>query len=378
MTKKFTALLALTTISAAVQAQTGSVTVYGSVDQYIGHIRSDSGNSITGLNDGAILRTRLGFRGIEDLGGGYQAKFQMEGGQSADTGAMADSARLFDRQAWVGVNTPVGEFRFGRQNGPVQTIGGAIDYTERTTFGSIINSFGVPSRYNNDISYRTNRIGGFQLAVHYALAELAGESAGTAAVTQLGLDYAAGPYRVGYAGLHAKRPPGAAFDKNIVYHNAYGNYDYGQGKIYLAFVRSNNVTSSAAGATANQILSNTGGGVTNGPFTGAGTLADARRFYNVYSVSADYRITSQLRIGALWGKINDTSNGEAGAKGGNFGAFYDLSKRTTLYAFANYMKNEANAGFRFSGSAGPSANLSGADVNGRKLTGYQAGIRHVF
>jgi hypothetical protein len=42
------------------------------------------------------------------------------------------------------------------------------------------------------------------------------------------------------------------------------------------------------------------------------------------------------------------------------------------------MTNQANAGFRFSGSAGPSANLAGADVNGRHLTGLQAGIVHKF
>ena len=74
----------------------------------------------------------------------------------------------------------------------------------------------------------------------------------------------------------------------------------------------------------------------------------------------------------------DSSGGNAGAHGGNFGAFYDLSKRTTLYSFANWMKNQPNAGFRFSGSAGPSANLAGADINGRFLTGFQAGILHRF
>ena len=46
--------------------------------------------------------------------------------------------------------------------------------------------------------------------------------------------------------------------------------------------------------------------------------------------------------------------------------------------FASYMKNDANAGFRFSGSAAPSANLVGVDINGRSLTGLQAGIVHRF
>jgi predicted porin len=60
------------------------------------------------------------------------------------------------------------------------------------------------------------------------------------------------------------------------------------------------------------------------------------------------------------------------------GAFYELSKRTTLYSFASYLKHQANAGFRFSGSAAPSANLVGGNINGHALTGVQAGILHRF
>ena len=56
----------------------------------------------------------------------------------------------------------------------------------------------------------------------------------------------------------------------------------------------------------------------------------------------------------------------------------DLSRRTTLYSFASYMKNQRNAGFRFLGSAAPSANLAGADINDRTLTGLQLGILHRF
>lgn len=85
MKKKLAALCALTACSAGVQAQS-NVTIYGDVDQYLGYIRSNSGKKAIGLNDGAILRSRLGFRGVEELGGGYQAKFNLEQGLNADTG----------------------------------------------------------------------------------------------------------------------------------------------------------------------------------------------------------------------------------------------------------------------------------------------------
>lgn len=76
--------------------------------------------------------------------------------------------------------------------------------------------------------------------------------------------------------------------------------------------------------------------------------------------------------------IHYTTGGDAGARGGNIGGLYDMSKRTTLYSFLSYMKNQANAGFRFSGSAAPFANLAGTDINGRSLAGLQAGILHRF
>ncbi|AMO95228.1 gram-negative porin family protein [Collimonas fungivorans] len=373
MKKKFVAACSLAGCSALAHAEP-NVTLYGDLDQYLGYIHSSSGKSVTGLNDGAILRSRLGLRGVEELGGGYQTRFTLEQGLNANTGGAADSSRLFDRQAWVGMTTPAGEFRIGRQNTIVFFIGGAIDYTERTTYGSVINTFGVPSRYDNDISYKSPRVAGFQFDAHYALTESAGESIGARGVYQFGLDYSQGPYRAGYAGLWAKPAANAQFSKKVVYHNLYANYDYGKGKLYFAYVRSNNVTSNASGNTAAAILNNVS--IPGNAFTGAN--ADVQRMYNIYQVSADYRLSPQWRIGALYGVMQDTSHRDSGAQGGNFGTYYDLSKRTTLYGFASYMKNDANAGFRFSGSAGPTANLAGADINGKSLAGLQAGILHRF
>ncbi len=368
----------LAACSASALAQTAApsgLTIYGDIDEYVGYIRSNSGAHITGLNDGAILRSRLGFRGTEALGAGYEAKFNLELGANADTGTGADTSRLFDRQAWVGFNTPVGEFRAGRQNTEIFLIGGAIDYTDRTTFGSIINTFGVPSRYDNDISYKSPRRAGAQVAVHYALPENGGATRANLGIYQLAFDYQAGPYRAGYAGLQAS-PNGVTVTvhEKIRYHNVYANYKYGKGTLYAAFVRSNNSTANANGRNAGTILSNVGS--PNNFFPG--TDLNAGRYYNIWQLSADYRLSPQLKVGALYGAMRDTTGGDAGARGGNVGAFYDLSKRTTLYSFASYMKNQANAGFRFSGSAAPSANLVGADINGRSLTGLQAGIMHRF
>jgi predicted porin len=372
-------LAGLGCIAAGASAQS-SVTLYGTIDQYMSYLKSSSGTSVKALEDGAYLRTRFGLRGIEDLGGGYAAKFNFEGGVNADRGAAADTSRLFDRQAWVGVNTPYGEVRFGRQNGSAFIRGGYTDYTTRT-LGSVINNFGVPSRFDNDIAYFSPKLfGALNFDLHYALAEQSATAGGNRqSVFQAGFDYTAGPVVVGYGGVRAKPAKTATQPKSMFYDYFFGNYDYGQGKVYLSFVRSNNSTvgsgTTAGVNNAGTLLGNVGGVV-------AGTDANANRTYNILQLSADYKITPALRVGGLVGRINDKDSSND-ASGGSVGAYYDLSKRTTLYSLWHTLRNKGDqltgAGFRPGGSAGIQSNFTQAnDVNGRTINGLAAGILHRF
>lgn len=374
------ALAGLGCFAAAASAQS-SVTIYGSIDQYLNYMKSSSGTSIRSLEDGALLRSRIGFRGVEDLGGGYAAKFNLENGFNADNGVQADTSRLFDRQAWVGLSSPIGELRFGRQNGSVFRQGGYIDFTTRT-LGSMVNNFGVPSRFDNDISYTTPKLfGGLIVDIHYALSEQSPTAGGNRqAVFQTGADYTFGPFAVGAATVRAKPAKTATISKSVFYDHAFFNWDYGQGKVYLTYVRSNNSTSSGTGAT----LINNGGTLLNnvGNSFVAGTDANVNRTYHIWQVSADYRVTPQLRVGGLVGRINDrtTSND---AVGGALGAYYDLSKRTTLLALWDTLRNKGDqatgAGFRPSGSGGLKTTFTTAnDVNGRRINGLQLGVVHRF
>lgn len=356
--------------TSAAFSQTDSLTLYGNIDQYLNYMRSSSGATLKTLNDGALLRSRIGLRGQEDLGGGLALKFQLESGLSSDTGASADTRRFFDRQAWVGVMTPVGEFRLGRQNTALFYRGDYIDSSSRN-LGSVINNVGTPSRYDNDLAWLSPRWAGVMVEAHYAPGENPSSSSGSQALYQLAVDYLHGPYRVGYAGIRGKAPDQALVDTTIHYDNLYANYDHGRGRLYLAIVRTNNITSNANGLTAGSLLGGTGDLV-------AGNSLDAQRDFNLYQVSADYRLTPQLRVGALWGTIVDTSDSGRGAKGASVGAYFDLTKRTMFYGLAQQMKNDGNAGFRPSGSAGVNPNFTGDDVNGRTLKGVQLGVLHRF
>jgi hypothetical protein len=155
--------------------------------------------------------------------------------------------------------------------------------------------------------------------------------------------------------------------------------------VFLAFVRSNNSTANANGRNAASILSNIS--VPNNSFPG--TDPNAESLLQHLAGVGRLQIERGLRVGALYGVMHDTSGGDAGARGANTGAYYTMSKRTTLYSFLSYLKNDTNAGFRFSSSAGPSANLVGDAINGRALTGrsltglqlgslMQLGILHRF
>jgi len=318
-------------------------------------------------------------------------KFTLEQGLNITNGAAADtpnattasgltnSGRLFDRQAWAGIATPYGEFRAGRQNTAVFFRGDYIDFGSRT-LGSVVNSFGVPSRYDGDFSYLSPRLYGFQGEAHYAIAG-ANPVTGTAnnpslvsvtnmSVYQLALDYLNGPYRAGYAGVTGHPAGGSAIDRKVVYHNAYANYDYGMGKIYMVYVRSNN---------GNGTLSNVGGNlVANNPALVAGTDASVNTFYNIYQLSADYKVTDKLRVGGIYGQIRDSSSLHKGANGWALGAYYDIFQNTMVYALLDSMSNQSNGAWGPAGSAGLSKTFSGTDRTGQTIDGLQAGFVFKF
>jgi predicted porin len=158
----------------------------------------------------------------------------------------------------------------------------------------------------------------------------------------------------------------------MVYDNVYADWTFGRGTVYLAYVRSNNSTATAISNNAGTLVSNVGG-------FNAGTNPDLNNFYGIWQVSADYKVTDQLRLGGLWGRIQDKSGRDRGASGGSVGAYYDLSKRTMLLALVDTLRNDTNGGWRPQGSAGLKTTFTNPnDINGRTINGVQIGIVHRF
>jgi predicted porin len=112
MKKSLLALAVLGTLAGTAAAQS-SVTLYGRVDLTIG---KDSGTSAKSLQNGS--GSRLGMRGVEDLGGGMKALFNIEHRFNADTGAQSDTARFWTGRSIVGLEGGFGRVVLGREYTP--------------------------------------------------------------------------------------------------------------------------------------------------------------------------------------------------------------------------------------------------------------------
>lgn len=205
--------------STCVTAQTGSVTLYGTVD--LG-LRQGSGLTATNaaapgssrsLASGVHTTSRWGLRGTEDLGNGAKVLFQMESGLNADTGAPASASKYFDRASWVGLQGIWGTLALGRQNNlladaisPVEPLGMrfanfnpniGVAALSQHGLGIEFGSAGAASgsyRLDNAIKY-TGRFGSFTGRAMWGLGETAPQ---TSALSSggMGLDYASGSLAV--------------------------------------------------------------------------------------------------------------------------------------------------------------------------------------
>ncbi len=99
----------------AARAQS-SVTLYGIVDagiEYVTH--AGAGGNALRFMSGAKNTARWGLRGVEDVGGGVKAIFQLESGINIGNGQFDDGpGALFERRATVGLKNRFGQLIFGR------------------------------------------------------------------------------------------------------------------------------------------------------------------------------------------------------------------------------------------------------------------------
>lgn len=168
-------------MAAGVAQAQSSVTLYGLIDVALDNVHKEEGRTIlntaapastvTRVSPSISAQSMIGFKGVEDMGQGYKASFVLEGQFSADTGAQnGQDSRMWGRQAYVGLTTPVGEIRLGRQYAPIfyafatSTVE-AIGASDLMASGLIVNNLQV--RQDNQVSYWF-KTGGLTGSIAYA------------------------------------------------------------------------------------------------------------------------------------------------------------------------------------------------------------------
>ena len=364
--KKSLIALAVLAASGAAMAQS-SVTLYGVADAGVTYL--NGADNWSGVTSGANKTSRLGFRGVEDLGGGLKANFVLEGGFNLDTGdgksgGASGTGFEFKRRSTVGLAGSFGEVRLGRE------LTAAFNATARyDVFGSVGLAYSrmwvagdtaesstnatatAPNiRVSNAVTYVSPNFAGFKVGVNYGFGEIAGKNS-DARYLGAGLTYDNGPISVGLAAEQLKQ--------NTVGGNSSGSvngdmtswalgasYDFGVAKLLGAYRTSKHEN------WANNLIGN-----------------DNKR--NGYLLA----VTAPVGPGLVKASYNRYENklGGTTTKADQFGLgyVYSLSKRTSVYGTYAYIKNKDN------GSTFKLSKDVGVKTNGAQQ-GFQVGVSHAF
>jgi len=339
------ALASLAGVASMAHAES-SVELYGLVDMGYMNDHDETRGTGQSIDSGNESGSRWGIRGVEDLGDGLKAVFQLESGFNGDDGTSAQDDRLFGRWAYVGLRSDTfGELRLGRQWVLGREWGGeatpfSIAWSRSglgTTFGYNDGDFGASGIASNMVMWRSPKfLGGLQGAVGYSYAMDGPEEFGNSnndRVLTAGLRYARGPVRVALTYEHLYADQNRTFGGGKPVQNATnwqlgGSYDFEVVRIYA----------------------------------GAGRISDASRG-PARGMDKDYAWTTGVRVpvgaGAFLASWQQTTNSKVQAWA--VGYQYDLSKRTDLYAFLNHSETRDQE--------------TGEDASRRQIS---VGIRHRF
>ena len=219
MKKSLLALAALTAFAGAASAQS-SVTLYGRVELAAG---KNIGSDAKVLQNGS--GSRFGVRGVEDLGGGMSADFNLEHRFDADTGNQS-ATRFWHGRSTVGLKGGFGRIALGREYTPAFLYAQyPVDPFEwdSSSFGFAQTAGGIGTvRNDNSINYQ---IGGGGFNFWGQIAEGDGMQKRPIGFA---VNYSAGPMYLAYG----YENPGDADD---VWHYLNANYNFGVIKLLAGF-----------------------------------------------------------------------------------------------------------------------------------------------
>jgi predicted porin len=396
-----------------------NITIYGIADAGVQLSRFGNGtqsNLVSGVADGS----RLGFKGTEDLGGGFKALFTLESRIELDTGdnknpylgrnpafgllrgapvpaatsaALAaalgaaptivnPNGALFDRTAMVGLITPVGAVLLGRQYTPAYEVAAMADTFETGTVGGwggitsgigALYTPGVAIRSSNAIQYRLQMPNGLGASLMYSPEERASGSLGVSnRFLGANVRYQANNFNVGLAYNTEKDPFG---NRSLRTGVVGGSYTMGNMKFFAGYMNMKNDNPGLGFVLTPTITTALGtAGAALVPGVLAAINSNARLDADSLSLGVHYTIGSGRLMGAVAHTRNDLLN-DADVSLLSLGYDHNLSKRTDVYVFVAKSFNDPNAQYAL-GGAGYSGGFT--TTGGQDATAVQLGVRHRF
>lgn len=368
----------------AAQAQS-SVTVYGIYDG--GYSSSNTKESVgaaktntqtSGYTGGESATSRIGFRGVEDLGGGLSANFNLELGITAGTGTVTTTTSVVGatqgsdsnsvRTSIVGISSKeYGSLAVGRQLTGMHAIlagdvWGGNNMAGDITYGGItstaagagvtatgrINS--VTTRSSNMLTYISPTIMGASVRLEHGNTE-------STALNQPGVQYAmtGGYLTYTYGPFTAKAGQVKAKSNEAIAAVAT------QFSATQTTVNGANIMYRDKGLTVQYTIGNNKTETLTAAATAYGSSVRAQK------ISASYQLTPQIMPFAQYGKggsegVRTAANTTTDDSAYQMGVEYAMSKRTSLYGAYGVSQRE----------------LKSNSANKTEITDFAVGMRHTF
>ena len=364
MKKSLLALAVLGAYAGVASAQS-SVTLYGTVDLSGKYVKNDvtSGpdHKYSLARDG-INSSQLGFRGIEDLGGGLKAGFLLLASVGADSGdigagqSASGSGKFWTRRSTLSLYSNAGELRLGR------------DYTPTFWNNTIFDAFGTNGlgdsshvlqlatttfvRADNSVGYfLPSNIGGFYGQFMGAVSEpnQAGQASNNGRYLGGRVGFAAGPFDVALAYAQQKDATGFGSGINQDTYNIGAAWDFGFLKLMGYYVHDK--------------LDNS-----------VGQKEDRWSISTVIPMGQ-----GEIHVGYSRSKLDhfaNVANADSNTIWQSAATYqYNLSKRTAVYSTVSILDNGDHT--RVGVASGTSAPLGVTELGG-KSKGFELGVRHFF
>lgn len=353
--------LGAATATTAAHAQS-TVTIYGRLNVSLEHADASNSPRDRSVNRESNNRSVIGFRGAEDLGGGVQALFQIEGSLALDTGV---GPSLANRDTRVGLQTPYGLVFAGHWGTPYLLATNTFDPWYPTTAGYMAlmangsapttnhtsNTASFDRRQQNVVQYWSPTWEGLTGRIAYAFNDGdVGPNGARPDLLSASVTWEEGPWNLALAHEQHRDYQGPNLTDTATKLGA--AYRFGPGRLAAAVERLRYET--PVGALRRDSF-----------YVAATWQIGATSLRASFTHAGDGKGPAGARVGFV------SAGDDTGSRQWTLGADYALSKRTGLYGYVSRIDNQARAAYDFA------INPLGVGV-GEKPTVFAVGMRHSF